>query len=362
MPMDPDHWRDTHVRVRGPVVRGMQGAFAEHWLEAHRARCSPATTTCPTSSPSTAAGAMQLVRSSAKVGDTNAEALYYLAIASAQRSIDLTAAYFVPAPRVHRGALRRRPSAGVEVRILVPGPAHRQGIRPGRRRAAYAELLEAGVEDVRVPADDAAREVARASTAAGPRSGRSTSTTARSSSTTRSRSASGTSRFADELDAAFEHDLERSRARSRPDRWSGRGPPQRAGRGGHARCCAASCEPTDAAILPRSSDRPVSPATPFLLAGRALERRTPSSRRSATPTRRCCARCARAGTPSRSRRREGARDGRRVRGASGSAIGAVGASIDERRRGAVAGRRAPSGPAAIGVNYASSSRSAASGR
>ena len=31
---DPDHWRDTHVRVRGPVVRGLFGAFAENWLEA----------------------------------------------------------------------------------------------------------------------------------------------------------------------------------------------------------------------------------------------------------------------------------------------------------------------------------------
>ena len=31
---DPDHWRDTHVRVRGPVVRGLLGAFAENWLEA----------------------------------------------------------------------------------------------------------------------------------------------------------------------------------------------------------------------------------------------------------------------------------------------------------------------------------------
>ena len=31
---DPDHWRDTHVLVRGPVVRGLHGAFAESWLEA----------------------------------------------------------------------------------------------------------------------------------------------------------------------------------------------------------------------------------------------------------------------------------------------------------------------------------------
>src|SRR3954447_5693415 len=37
---DPDHWRDTHVRVTGPVVRHLQGAFAENWLQ--RARGSPA--------------------------------------------------------------------------------------------------------------------------------------------------------------------------------------------------------------------------------------------------------------------------------------------------------------------------------
>jgi cardiolipin synthase len=37
---------------------------------------------------------MMVVRSSAGVGDTNIEALYYLAIAAAQRRLDLTAAYF----------------------------------------------------------------------------------------------------------------------------------------------------------------------------------------------------------------------------------------------------------------------------
>ena len=43
-------------------------------------------------------GPMQIVRSSATVGDTDMEALYFLAIASAKRSIELTAAYFVPRP------------------------------------------------------------------------------------------------------------------------------------------------------------------------------------------------------------------------------------------------------------------------
>ena len=30
---DPDHWRDTHVRVEGPVVRGC-GRLRRDWLEA----------------------------------------------------------------------------------------------------------------------------------------------------------------------------------------------------------------------------------------------------------------------------------------------------------------------------------------
>ncbi|HNX50952.1 MAG TPA: phospholipase D-like domain-containing protein, partial [Thermoanaerobaculaceae bacterium] len=31
---DPEHWRDTMVKVQGPVVRQMQAAFARAWLEA----------------------------------------------------------------------------------------------------------------------------------------------------------------------------------------------------------------------------------------------------------------------------------------------------------------------------------------
>jgi cardiolipin synthase A/B len=62
---DPDHWRDTHVRVRGPVVRSAQGAFAEHWLEA---------------TGEVLVGQEDLPKLE-PVGDTCVEALYFLAIA-----------------------------------------------------------------------------------------------------------------------------------------------------------------------------------------------------------------------------------------------------------------------------------------
>ena len=65
-------------------------------------------------------GPMQMVRSSAGVGDTNVEALYFLAIAAARESLDLTAAYFVPRP-AFTDALADAASRGVTVRVLVPG-------------------------------------------------------------------------------------------------------------------------------------------------------------------------------------------------------------------------------------------------
>jgi cardiolipin synthase len=140
---DPDHWRDTHVRVRGPVVRGLQGAFAENWMEA-TGEVLAGDEYLPEIDALGDDGLMQVVRSSAKVGDTNVEALYYLAIASARRSIDLTAAYFVPRP-AFTDALCSAADRGVDVRILVPGPYIDKGFVRVAGRAAYDELLEAGV-------------------------------------------------------------------------------------------------------------------------------------------------------------------------------------------------------------------------
>ena len=140
---DPDHWRDTHVRVRGPVVRALQGTFAESWLEA-TGEVLAGEGYLPDLEPVDGGGRMQLVRSSAGVGDTNVEALYYLAIASASRTLDITAAYFVPRP-AFIDALAKAADRGVAVRILVPGPHIDKGFVRVAGHAAYEQLLEAGV-------------------------------------------------------------------------------------------------------------------------------------------------------------------------------------------------------------------------
>jgi cardiolipin synthase A/B len=140
---DPDHWRDTHVRVRGPVVRGLQGAFADNWLEA-TGEVLTGEAYLPDLEPLDGGGPMQVVRSAAGVGDTDVEALYFLAIASARTSLDLTAAYFAPRPAFVE-ALCDASERGAEVRVLVPGPHIDKGFVRIAGRAAYEQLLDAGV-------------------------------------------------------------------------------------------------------------------------------------------------------------------------------------------------------------------------
>ena len=141
---DPDHWRDTHVRVRGPVVRGLQGAFAENWLEC-TGEVLAGDRYLPQIEERDGGGPMQVMRSSATMGDTNAEALVYLAVAAAKRSIELTSAYFVPRP-AFTDALVEAAERGVELRILVPGSHIDKEFVRTAGRAAYGELLDAGIE------------------------------------------------------------------------------------------------------------------------------------------------------------------------------------------------------------------------
>jgi cardiolipin synthase len=141
---DPDHWRDSHVRVRGPVVRGLQGAFAENWLEC-TGDVLAGDRYLPDIDQIEGGGAMQVMRSSATIGDTNAEALVYLALAAAKRTIELTSAYFVPRP-AFTDALVEAAESGVRLRILVPGSHIDKEFVRTAGRDAYDALLDAGIE------------------------------------------------------------------------------------------------------------------------------------------------------------------------------------------------------------------------
>jgi cardiolipin synthase A/B len=138
---DPLHWRDTHFQVEGPVVAQMQAVFMDNWIKVtghvlHGPRYF---------APLASAGGMraQVFSSSPSGGSESMQLMYLLAIGAATRSIDLSAAYFVP-DRLTRDALLEALRRGVVLRIVVPGEHIDSDAVRGASRASWGPLLQAG--------------------------------------------------------------------------------------------------------------------------------------------------------------------------------------------------------------------------
>ena len=114
----PKHWRQTDVRVEGPIVRFLQSAFAENWREATGILLG-GDTYFPESRPRGAL-AIQSVKSSPASGAAEAYLLFLLAIDGARSSIYLTNPYFVP-DEAMMDALVRAAQRGVDVSIITAG-------------------------------------------------------------------------------------------------------------------------------------------------------------------------------------------------------------------------------------------------
>ena len=138
---DPGHWRDTHVQITGPVVAQMQSVFLDNWVKVtgqvlHGKAYFP---------PLTAQGktAAQMFSSSPSGGSESMQLMYLFSITAAAKSIDLSAAYFVP-DDLTLAALVEAMKRGVKVRIIVPG-AHIDSATVRRAsRATWGPLLLAG--------------------------------------------------------------------------------------------------------------------------------------------------------------------------------------------------------------------------
>ncbi len=141
----PEHWRQTDVRVEGPIVRSLQAAFAENWRDTTGIllggdRYFP---------PARRRGdlAVQSIKSSPASGAAEAYLLFQLAIDGARSSIHLTNPYFVPDDAM-ADALVRAAKRGVSVSIITAGVA--QGVldRLVRQasRAHFPRATKAGVK------------------------------------------------------------------------------------------------------------------------------------------------------------------------------------------------------------------------
>ena len=139
---DPDHWRDTHFRVRGPVVAQIQATFMDNWMQT-RGKVLHGPRYFPEIAPAGGAAA-QMFMSSPTGGSESMHLMYLLAITAATRSIELSSAYFVP-DRLTREALVAAARRGVRVRIIVPGEHIDTDVVRAASRADWGPLLEAGI-------------------------------------------------------------------------------------------------------------------------------------------------------------------------------------------------------------------------
>ena len=139
---DPDHWRDSHFRVEGPVVAQMQAAFMDNWIE-ERSLVLQGGEYFP-KLDAVGPQAAQLFKSSSTEASESVRLMYLLSIAAATRSVRIASAYFVP-DALSVATLVAAQRRGVQVEIIVPGRHTDAAVVRRASRSRWGPMLEAGV-------------------------------------------------------------------------------------------------------------------------------------------------------------------------------------------------------------------------
>jgi cardiolipin synthase A/B len=136
----PQHWRDNHYKITGPVVAQLQAAFATSWLKTRGEMLHGANYFPPLGN--TGPYLAQAIRSGAH--NENLDLMYLLAIASAQKTLRIENAYFLP-DDLMRKELTEAAKRGVKVEVLVPGKKIDQKLVRLASKRHWPELIIAGV-------------------------------------------------------------------------------------------------------------------------------------------------------------------------------------------------------------------------
>ena len=115
---DPEHWRDSHYRVQGPVVAQMQAVLMDNWIKVsgdvlHGPEYFPPL-------QPVGAGKAHVFSSSPSGGSESMRLMYLLAITAASGSIHLSTPYFIPDASAIK-ALTDAAKRGVTVQVITVG-------------------------------------------------------------------------------------------------------------------------------------------------------------------------------------------------------------------------------------------------
>jgi cardiolipin synthase A/B len=137
-----EKWRDTDVRVEGPIVQQLQAAFVESWRDT-TGHILGGDLYFPALKPVGKVNA-QIVKSSPLGGTYESYMLLLLSISSARKSIHLSNPYFLPDERMQE-ALLDAVKRGVSVVVLTPGKIDHKLVYWASRRG-FEPLLLGGIQ------------------------------------------------------------------------------------------------------------------------------------------------------------------------------------------------------------------------
>jgi cardiolipin synthase len=138
----PKQWRDNHYRVTGPVVAQLQGSFMDNWLKTAGTVLQGPEYFPPLAA--TGSYSAQAFKSSPRQGNSDIRLMYLLAIASAQRTLLIENAYFLPDDLMLK-ELTNAARRGAKVSIIVPGKYIDKQVLRAASRKHWPELLKAGI-------------------------------------------------------------------------------------------------------------------------------------------------------------------------------------------------------------------------
>lgn len=138
----PEHWREVHGQLEGPVVAKLQTAFQQHWLEASQELLS-GPDHFPYLPPVGTLRAQVITSRAFTVAPL--PVTQAIAIAAAEKSILITNPYCTPTPDLVY-LLAEAVKRGVDVKLIIPGKHNDVPATQSAGNASYGKLLEAGVK------------------------------------------------------------------------------------------------------------------------------------------------------------------------------------------------------------------------
>lgn len=144
---DPSEWRETHFKIKGEAVSGLQAAFMENWIET--IGFLPIDPDWENDhvdgNDKVGSSFIQCLRTSASVRWSDIIMLYQTLIRIAQKNIHITTAYFNPNNNIIK-LLIEAVDRGVDVNILMPGKYTDKGIARLAGEDSFEILLDGGVK------------------------------------------------------------------------------------------------------------------------------------------------------------------------------------------------------------------------